>query len=293
MRKLAISLLMTAFSFNAFATDDTDCKPSRRLRSMEMECVTCGIQKATGGQLVPSDRWIALLAFSTARIYPHNVDFTGAKQTSSESDQRRNIMYRHIAEKVQTYGVCLDRDLDPATGAPLAGAAYPHLQAADMAGDWIGEVSGSYKASGSEIKSTLRRVFGVHSEDAMREFFYIEGWANMSLEQRRAIAQGRIERAARGHSPVNDGDSMGQQLQKCMKHANLLNRNHGHLRIDQPELRRNNVALCRGIAESCGLPDSLFCAGGLPAATDKPKSKGGGGAPASLFTAPAGGTGER
>lgn len=291
MKTIVALFSMMLVSTSVFASDDVDCKPSRRLRNMEMECVSCGIQKATGGQLVPSDRWIALLALSTARMYPSSVDFTDRKQSPGQSDLHKQIMYRHMAEKIQTYGVCLDRDLNPSTGAPLSGPAYTNLEAADMGGDWIGEVTGSYQASGSEVKATLRRVFGVKDESAMRDFFYVDNWAHLSLDQRRAIAQARIDRAARGHSPVNGGDVMGDQLQKCMKHSSLLNRNHGHFRIDQKGFRDNNIAVCRGIAESCGLPDALFCAGGTPprpAAQPGAKGGSGGGAPppASLFTAP-------
>lgn len=268
---------------SSFASDDPDCRPSQRLRNMDVECVSCGIQSATGGQLVPSDRWIALIAYSTSRLYPNSTDFTDARQNLSQSDQQRFTLYRHMAEKIQAYGVCLDHDLD-AAGVPVQRKAYPHLEAADMRGDWVGDVTGSRRGSGDEARTTLRRVFGMADERAMRDFFHIEGWATMSLEERRRTSAARVDRAAQGNSPVNRGDRRGEDLQRCMRHSQLLIRNHGHFRMDG-EHRSTSIALCQGIARACGMPDSLFCSGGQPQPARGQTPPAG----RSLFTAPAGG----
>lgn len=246
-----------------YADDSSSsCETSATMEAMEVSCVSCAIQKTTG--LVPSEKWLTLVALTSQQYYSEQDFGSSRAQRKDLADQFKNNFYRHISEKIQAYGFCLNNKITP-EGRPTDVVGYGGIKdmPPELRQDLASLVRGRTIVDNSSQLKEYAKEFGFGGAEEMRDLFKVEGWQHETSRKREAIFNRRtVGMAMRG-------DKKGEALDGCIQQIKRLKDRFSYMQTGS----QNNIRLCRSIANECGLQGTTFCTQPEPR---EPRSSGGG-----------------
>lgn len=224
------------------------CETSATLQAMDLECVSCALQKSTGRR--PSEKWLTLIALTSQQYYEGlNYGSTRVQSKGLEEDYKKDF-YRHIAEKIQAYGFCLNNKATP-DGVESDRVGYGGLKGfpPELRQDLTSLVRGRAIVDNSGQLTGFAKEFGFGGAEAMRAFLKIDGWKYMTASERESFFYNRGDR-------VVFSGKKGQELEDCLAQ---IRRFKGSGRFGAQRAGTNqNRRMCGAIARECGIMDG-FC----------------------------------
>ncbi len=246
----ALAAVVLCLSTTAFAQNDDDdfdvrCRSSAMLESMELKCVSCGLQKYyyrgdDGEPVVPAEKYLALLAVSARSFRELNPGAAERATSRREAKTSQSIVRNEVAKQnmqqvvisqIQAYGFCED-----------SGHA-----------NWSkyrGFVTNDYDRSEKEI-AKVAVAFGFKDSwtstlpayKKMRSLMDDSEYGMSSLEDKRRNFRERV-----ANEDLFSKKDAGPGLKSCLMEAKG--------RTEANDQRAFN--LCVTMAKNCGL-DSGFC----------------------------------
>ncbi len=160
MKQFSKALLATAIAFSASSSfagyDEFDCRSSGNLKLTGLACVSCGAQKyfadkAGGREVVPSEKWLALLGTSAVQ----NFQLDDKSRTIVQSEDAKKNYQKIVISMMRNYGFCQNYRSSKSPKDP---------QKSDIAsGDWQSVIyPATTRSSGVDAKSTnkLGKYYG-------------------------------------------------------------------------------------------------------------------------------------
>lgn len=277
---LGISLFVSAAHADY---DDAACRKNTMLDLMGLGCISRGIQDYYSTktqdmdnppQIVPSEKWLALLGMMETQTGRLDLDPTTGRPNKRErpdqvdsivtSPDAKEIFQRDIIMKIQAYGFCtsyVSKETNRATG----GKACKDLSA----DDWNclrPTIAGRMNLDTIQLQK-MAEFFGFKSSDDMRNLTIGLNDPNHSIFWNSTFQERRKSFAARLDQEIASGiASKDNGLKVCMEQMQRTLSGTSGDPIVSKFLANDHegLAFCRNMADSCEI-DAGFCAPYKPA----------------------------
>lgn len=281
MKQLLLLLTITLVSQQVIADNyPTDDRESADFIGLSrLSCISDGIKAKTN--LRPSDRYLSLLA----AIAYQNAQLPSS-QNSSDNDIRINrdlelSLQKRIIENIQLFGFCLDKKLDE-TGNVTSESGYSNILS--NPDENIDEIRAMFIANDKSSKNQKNKVaskyFGFESFSEASNVFYNPDWLNKKTpSERQKYFREKLELALSAQekqstffdessflsqsSSVFTNKDLGKGAKECLQQLKkMTDPNTSTLfSLKDNNLRKDNIDLCKSMANSCQFPSNSFCSG--------------------------------
>lgn len=244
--------------------DEFDCRSNNMMELSGVACVSCGIQKYysdKGQEVVPSEKWLALLAVNTRAFRNTN---PGSTDDIVRSDIAKENLQKVIISQVQAYGFCKDY-LGKNTARSVRSKYYPDMSSKDWE-FFNGFITNSRDRNQTELGKAAKEfgfqsnagLFGNGNKEAYENMRYMMDdvdYRSATLFEKRSAFKEKVNEALYGKKlvAVSGGDDQG--LRRCLEEV------QAHL--NNPPSDQESVKFCATMSNACDI-DTGFCSIGVP-----------------------------
>ena len=272
---LASVIFFTSASFAGY--DSWNCRERDMLKGLGLQCISCGVQKYYSSkdenkEVVPSEKWIALLAVN-ARAFRALKSDAISKSSHGYSTTELDSMRRAVIAQIQAYGFCTHYMSKEAFDTITKGSVKPK-PFQDLTGvEWDyfknfvtkdlskSEINAAAKKFGFKQSTVLGiETGGDVAMENMQSLFDDHEFDNGTITAKRNEFKRKLKNAlSTGYDvsgeKVEKKEIFGfneedQGLKQCMEEVQR--------RMSEPQFAGENAEMCKSMVKACDLNTS-FC----------------------------------